>query len=94
MHWIGQLKVSEIEYWRMAEQVRELYQAAVGEKFKNFPVRFPQFYRGVERINVSSSTAHESKAVKGSELVLKEALVSDPEKKSGCANRLKLILPH
>lgn len=80
VHWIGQLKVSEIEYWRMAEQVQELYQAALGAEFKNFPVRFSQFYRGVEQINVSSSTAFESKAVKGSELILKESLISDPEK--------------
>lgn len=80
VHWIGQLRTSEIEYWRMAEQVRELYQAALGAKFKNYPVRFPQFYRGVEQINVSSSTAYESKAVKGSELILKEAPISDLEK--------------
>jgi hypothetical protein len=80
VHWIGQLRTSEIDYWHMAEQVQELYQAALGAKFKNYPVRFPQFYRGVEQINVSSSTAFESKAVKGSELILKESLISDPEK--------------
>ena len=79
VHWIGQLKTSEIDYLRMAEQVQELYQAALGVKFKNYPVRFPQFYRGVEQINISSSTAYESKAVNGSELILKESSVSDPE---------------
>lgn len=79
IHWIGQLKVSEIEYWKLAENVQELYQAALGAKFKGYPVRFPQFYRGIEQINISSSTAYESKAVTGSELILKEFPVTDPE---------------
>lgn len=79
VHWIGQLKVSEIEYWSMVERVQVLYRAALGSKFKNYPVRFPQFYQGVEQINISSSTAFESKAVNGSELILKESLISDPE---------------
>lgn len=77
VHWIGQLRSSEIEYLHQAEQVRELYQTAVGLQLKKYPVRFSEFYRGVEQINISSSTAFESKAVKGAFLVLKEALIPD-----------------
>lgn len=89
VHWVGQLRTSEIDYWHMAEQVQELYQAALGSEFKNYPVRFPQFYRDVEQINVSSSTAFESKAVKGSELILKESTISGPEQEKWARERFE-----
>ena len=79
VHWIGKLKTSEIEYIQLIEQMQQLYQAALGDNFKNYPVRFPDFYRGVEQINISSSTAYESKAVKSSTLILKESLILDLE---------------
>ena len=42
---------------QLTNEMRELYKKATGDGFKHYPVRFPEFFRNVEQINISSSEA-------------------------------------
>ncbi len=78
IHWIGQLlNATENEYWQLTNEMRELYKKATGDGFKHYPVRFPEFFRNVEQINISSTEAYESKIVEGNSFVLKAMKIPD-----------------
>ncbi|RYY74599.1 MAG: hypothetical protein EOO52_13625 [Gammaproteobacteria bacterium] len=71
IHWIGRLRSSEDEltYAELAKHVLDMYRKAVGKKFTHYPVRFPEFYKSVDQINISSSSAYSSKSLDANDVV-------------------------
>lgn len=64
IHWIARLKEHEHEFLRLQNEVCLSYKNALGDAFKSFPVRFSEFYRDIEQINITTHPAIQSLPVK------------------------------
>lgn len=84
-------KSYEGEYTSLVATLKKAYSRAAGNEFKKYPVRFPEFYRNVEQINISSNAAFSSKPLLPDDIViLKQAEQCDESKQSLMEDIIKL----
>lgn len=61
IRWIGRLKHGSSEFETRLVELQQAYKLTVGEDFKNYPVRFCEFYKNVDQINITTNTAFRSR---------------------------------
>lgn len=64
IRWIGRLKHGSSEFETRLVELQQAYKLTVGEDFKNYPVRFCEFYQNVDQINITTNSAFRSRSLK------------------------------